>query len=196
VAEHVTGPGAAEPAGRVGIHDLEDMRQARLDQDAIAELIAAAGECVFLFTGVDGWPAGVTMSYLHDDGEFWLAAVTDRQHVKAVERDSRVGMVISNLGTALPGRRMVRIKGRATLHRDRATLDRVLPQLAATLAPSGAVALHRLLDSPKRVLIRVEALAYPQTHDSRKIAGDGRGGVGPRGRTATTNADSGTEGPR
>jgi general stress protein 26 len=165
-----------EPAPRVGTRDLEDMRQARLDQDGIDELIGAASECVFVFTAADGWPAGVTMSYLYDDGVFWLAAVTDRQHVKAVERDARVGMVISNLGTALPGRRMVRIKGHATLHRDRATLDRVLPRLATSLAPAGAEALHRLLDSPKRVLIRVEPLAYPQTHDSRKVAGDGRGG--------------------
>jgi len=168
-----TGSGAGE---QVGIRDLEDMRQAQLDRDGIAELIAAAAECVFLFTATDGWPAGVTMSYLYDDGVFWLSAVTARQHVKAVERDPRVGMVISNLGTALPGRRMVRIKGRATVHRDRATLDHVLPRLAAHLAPAGADALRRLMDSPKRVLIRVEPLAYPQTHDSRKIAGDGRGG--------------------
>lgn len=168
---------AGESAARVGTRDLEDMRQARLDQDGIEELIGAAGECVFVFATADGWPAGVTMSYLHEDGVFWLAAVTDRQHARAVERDSRVGMVISNRGTGLPGRRMVRIKGRATLHRDRATLDRVLPRLAATLAPAGAEALQQLLDSPNRVLIRVQAISYPQSHDSRKVAGDGRGGT-------------------
>ncbi|SFN25334.1 Pyridoxamine 5'-phosphate oxidase [Pseudonocardia ammonioxydans] len=173
----MTGPGTGEPAAHVGTRDLEDMRQARADQDAIDELVAAAGECVFLFTAADGWLAGVTMSYLHEDGVFWLAAVTDRQHARAVERDSRVGMVISNRGTDLPGRRMVRIKGRATLHRDRATLDRMLPRLAATLAPAGAEQLHRLLDSPKRVLIRVQTLSYPQSHDSRNVAGDGRGGT-------------------
>lgn len=162
---------------RVGTRDLEDMRQARLDQGGIEELIGAAGECVFLFADADGWPAGVTMSYVHADGVFWLAAVTGRRHARAVERDSRVGMVISNRGTGLPGRRMVRIKGRATVHRDRATLDLVLPRLAAALAPAGADTLHHLLDSPNRILIRVQTLSYPQSHDSRKVAGDGRGGA-------------------
>lgn len=161
---------------RVGTQDLEDMRQARLDDAGLVELLTAARECTFLFADADGWPAGVTMSHLYADGAFWLTAVTGRAHVTAVERDPRVGLVISNAGTDLPGRRMVRIRGRATVHRDRETLDRVLPRLAAHLAPHGQDRMLRLLDSPRRVLLRVELVSIPQSHDSRKVAGDGRGG--------------------
>jgi len=115
------------------------------------------------------------MSHLVHDGAFWLTAVAGRAHVRAIERDERVGLVISNLGTELPGRRMVRVRGRAAVLRDRATFDAVLPLIAARLQPSAPEQLVRLLDSPRRVLIRVEPVGYPQSHDSRKVAGDGRG---------------------
>ncbi|RTL67498.1 MAG: pyridoxamine 5'-phosphate oxidase family protein [Pseudonocardiaceae bacterium] len=155
------------------------MRQARLPDSGLAELATVARECTFLFTDADGWPAGVTMSHLYADDGFWLTALTGRAHVAAVERDPRVGMVISNAGTDLPGRRMVRIKGHATVHRDRETLDRVLPMLAARLAPTGQERLLTLLDSPRRVVVRVEIVGMPQSHDSRRVAGDGRGSPGP-----------------
>lgn len=164
------------PMDRVGERDLERMDLARLEGDDIHELVTMASECTFLFTDADGWPAGVTMSYLYLDGIFWLTAVTARQHVRAVERDTRVGMVISNSGTALAGRRMVRMRGLATLHRDRTTLDAILPLISAKLSPSNAERFQQLLDSPNRVLIRVEPVAFPKTHDSRKVGGDGRGG--------------------
>ncbi|MFC5952439.1 pyridoxamine 5'-phosphate oxidase family protein [Pseudonocardia lutea] len=161
---------------RVGERDLEGMDQAGLAAADRAELVEAARECTFLFTDDEGWPAGVTMSHLFHEGVFWLTAVRGRAHVTAAERNPRVGLVISNLGTGLPGRRMVRIRGRATVHRDRPTLDAVLPLLARRLQPRDPDRMLRLLDSPRRVLIRVEPVSYPQTHDSRRIAGDGRGG--------------------
>lgn len=171
-----TGSGPEGP--RVGQRDLEDMRQARLDAADLAELADAARECTLVFTGADGWPGGVTMSHLFHDGRFWLTAVRGRAHVRAVQRDERVGLVLSNLGTDLPGRRMVRIKGRGRVLDDRASLDAVLPLISARLQPGGPERMLRLLDSPGRVLIRVDPLGCPQSHDSRKVAGDGRGGPG------------------
>lgn len=160
----------------VGENDLERMDQARLDMAARRELFETARECTFLFLDAEGWPGGVTMSHLFHDEVFWLTAVSGRAHVVGAESDPRVGLVISSLGTDLPGRRMVRVRGRATVHRDRATLDAVLPLFSARLQPAAPDRIHRLLNSANRVLIRVEPLSYPQTHDSRKISGDGRGG--------------------
>lgn len=156
------------------------MGQARLDRHDIAELVAVAQECTFVFTEADGWPAGVAMSHLFHEGAIWLTSVLGRQHVRAVERDPRVGIVVSNLGTHLPGRRMVRVKGRVELFRDRRTKDAILPLISARLQPADPSKMLRLLDSPKRVLLRVEPLAFPQSHDSRKVAGDGRGGPAAR----------------
>lgn len=161
---------------RVGTTDLEGMEQARLESGDIGELLRAARECTFVFTTGDGWPAGVTMSHLFHEGVFWLTSVSGRQHVKAAQRDPRVGLVISNLGTALPGRRMVRVKGRATVFHDRATKDLILPILSERLQPADPPKMLRLLDSPNRVLLRVDPVSFPQSHDSRKVAGDGRGG--------------------
>lgn len=164
-------------AARVGERDLEGMDQARLDDGGVAELCTAARECTFVFTGPDGWPAGVTMSHLYADGLFWFTSVEGRAQVRAVRRDERVGLVLSSAGTGLAGRRMVRVKGRARVLDDAATRAAMLPALAAHLAPAGTDRLLALLDSPNRVLIRVEPVAFPQSHDSRRIAGDGRGGA-------------------
>ena len=162
--------------GRVGEHDLERMDQARLGSDLVAELCTTARECTFLFTADDGWPAGVTMSHLYTDGVFWLTSVHGRAQVRAVQADPRVGLVISSLGTGLAGRRMVRVKGLAQLFDDAETRERMLPPISEHLAPDGAQRLRALLDSPGRVLIRVRPVGFPQSHDSRRIAGDGRGG--------------------
>ena len=161
---------------RVGDRDLERMDQARLAAADREQLFRAARECTFVFVDEAGWPAGVTMSHLFHDGVFWLTAVEGRAHVTAARTDPRVGLVISNLGTDLPGRRMVRVRGHATVHDDRPTLDTIQPLLAARLAPGDPGRLLRLLDSPRRVVIAVQPRGYPQTHDSRKITGDGRGG--------------------
>ncbi|WP_218614458.1 pyridoxamine 5'-phosphate oxidase family protein [Pseudonocardia sp. KRD291] len=162
---------------RVGEQDLERMEQARLDDDLIAELATTARECTFLFTASDGWPAGVTMSHLYADGVFWLTSVGTRAQVRAARRDPRVGLVISSLGTGLDGRRMVRVKGHAQVLDDPGTRARMLPRISEHLAPGGAERLRGLLDSPDRVLIRVEPVSFPQTHDSRRVSGDGRGGA-------------------
>nr|WP_238424065.1 hypothetical protein [Rhodococcus ruber] len=42
----------------VGIDDNEDLRTLRVDEDGIAELVAAQTECTFAFTTAAGWPAG------------------------------------------------------------------------------------------------------------------------------------------
>ena len=107
---------------------------------------------------------------------FWLTSVRGRAQVRAVERDERVGLVVSSAGSGLPGRRMVRVRGRAALLDDRATRDAILPLISARLQPAAPERLLALLDSPRRVLIRVDPVGYPQSHDSRRVAGDGRGG--------------------
>lgn len=161
---------------RVGERDLEDMTRARLDPGDLAELADAAPECTLVFSDDDGWPAGVTMSHLFHEGRFWLTSVRGRAQVRAVERDERVGLVLSSAGSGLPGRRMVRARGRAVLLDDRATRDAMLPLFCARLQPAAPERMLALLDSPRRVLIRIDPVGYPQSHDSRRVAGDGRGG--------------------
>jgi nitroimidazol reductase NimA-like FMN-containing flavoprotein (pyridoxamine 5'-phosphate oxidase superfamily) len=162
--------------GRLGIDDLEDLRAARLTGDNIDELLNTATECTLIFGGPDGWPQGVVVSYVRVGDAYWFTAVEQRQHIRGIRNDPRVSLVITSAGTALEGRRMVAIKGEATVHDDRTTLERMLPLIARRLAPGDPDQMVRLLDSDHRVAVEVRPAMVSATHDSRRIAGDGRGG--------------------
>lgn len=162
--------------GRIGIDDLEDLRSLRLDEDGRAELFEAATECTFVFSGAEGWPSGVVMSFLYADGAFWLTATSGRPHARALAAEPRVTLVVTSAGTTLPGRRMVAVRGRASVLDDDATKAWFLPRFAARMAPGDRDSFVRLLDSPKRVVFRVQPVSIAASHDSRQMPGDGRGG--------------------
>jgi general stress protein 26 len=160
----------------VGVDDNEDLTSLRVDAQTQHQLLAAQGECTFAFATEEGWPAGVVMSYLYRDGVFWLTAATGRSHVRAAQRDSRVTLVISNAGTDLPGRRMLAVRGRATVHTDAGTKQWFYPAFAQRHAPDHPEAFQQLLDSPNRVVLEVRPVRIAVSHDSTKMPGDGRGG--------------------
>lgn len=162
--------------GEVGIDDLEDLRTLGLECDDRQALIDAQTECTFIFGSSAGWPSGVVMSFLHHAGVFWLTAVEDRAHARALRRDPRVTLVVSNAGTSLPGRRMIAVRGVATVHRDVATKQWFFDRFCERFAPDDPATFRQLLDSPQRVVFQVRPVAIPVSHDSRKLGGDGRGG--------------------
>jgi general stress protein 26 len=164
---------------KTGVDNIEDLRGLGLGKDGQAELIKTQSECTFVFTNEDGWASGVVMSYIKFEGSFWVTAVEGRGHVRGVERDPRVSMVISNAGTALPGRRMLSMRGTAIIHRDPATKARFLEAFAARHQPEDPESFVRLLDSSNRVVIQVHPTAVAVSHDSTKMPGNGRGGSAP-----------------
>jgi general stress protein 26 len=166
--------------GRIGIDDLEDLHGLRLTGDDRDELLAVATECTFVFAGPDGWPCGVVMSFLFEEGKFWLTAVRGRAHAEALATDPRVSVVVTNQGTGLPGRRMVSVRGTAVVRDARGTKDWFLPRFAAKLKARDPAEFIRLLDSPNRVVFEVTPTAVAASHDSRKMPGDGRGGEADR----------------
>jgi general stress protein 26 len=156
------------------VDDLESMKGARLAAADRDELLAAQRECTFVFSGPDGWPSGVVMNFLHRDGRLWLTAVEGRPHVTALAAEPRVSVVVSGAGTDLPGRRMVALRGLATMHRDRETLDHWLDEFAAAWRSGGQAEFRRLLDSPNRVVIEVADLRVAVSHDHRRIGAGSR----------------------
>jgi hypothetical protein len=164
---------------QVGVDDLEKLQSLKLDTASQTELVNTASECTFIFNSASGWPGGVVMSFLFHEGRYWLTAVADRTHARAVVSDPRVTLVISNAGTRLPGRRMLSIRGIAFLHRDEETKAWFYPAFTRKLAPNDPQAFQRLLDSPNRVIVEVRPVAVAVSHDSRKLPGDGRGGPAP-----------------
>jgi general stress protein 26 len=160
------------------VDDLEKLQSLRLEPEARTELLETQTECTFIFAseGAGGWSSGVVVSFLHHDGVYWITAAADRRHVTSLAKDPRVSIVVTNLGTALPGRQMLSVRGIAIVHRDAATREWFLPRFAARLGAADPAAFMRLLDSPNRVVIEVRPTAVAVSHDSRKLPGDGRGG--------------------
>ena len=165
------------PGERPGERHIEDLAAARLGVAEQRQLWDAQTECVLTFLQ-DGLPTGVVMSFQVDEaGHFWFATVEGRRQVRGVDSDPRVAVVVSSTGTDLPGRRMVALRGEAVVHRDReVVMDRVR-RLAPRLAPADPDAFVRLLDSPNRVVIEVVPTRVTASHDSTRLAGDGRGGA-------------------
>lgn len=161
--------------GRLGIDDLESLKGTHLDKADQAELLAAQTECTFVFASDRGWPSGVVMSFIVVNGTFWLTAVEGRGHVRALAADQRVSIVVSSAGSGLAGRRMLSVRGVATVHRDEKTKAWFLDQFTSRLQPEDPVSFRRLLDSPNRVVFEVRPTAVAVSHDQRKIAGNGRG---------------------
>lgn len=161
-----------------GTTDIEKLSGARLTSDARAALLAEQTECTFGFLGEGGGPEAVILSFVIDDGTFWITSVAGRVQVRGVERDPRVSIVVSGTGTAAAGRQMLAFTGTATLHRDLTGLDDKLDLLASRLAPAHPEKFIALLTSPGRLLIEVTPTTVTASHDSRRLAGDGRGGPG------------------
>ncbi|HEX2072325.1 MAG TPA: pyridoxamine 5'-phosphate oxidase family protein [Geodermatophilus sp.] len=174
----------APPAGdgtspRVGVRDIENLRGTGLAAPDQEDLYAAQTECTVSYLSRAGWPKAVVMSFLRRDGRFWLTAVAGRDHLESLRQDPRLTLVVDNRGTGLPGRRMVAVQGTVEVHEDRATKDWFYPAFAERMAPGDPAAFVRLLDSPRRAVLEVTPTGRQVSHDSRKIAGNGRGG--PRG---------------
>lgn len=168
-------PPESATSARPGEDDIENLSVARLDLADQRELWEAQTECVLTFLQ-GGEPTGVVMSYLVDeDGIFWFATVEGRRQVRGVEEDPRVAVVVSSTGTDLPGRRMVSLRARARVHRDRAVVLDLVTRLAPRLAPQDPQAFIKLLDSENRVVLEVRPTRVTASHDSRRLAGDGRG---------------------
>lgn len=139
--------------------DYEDVTRYPLDGDDEAALLATQRECTFVWSNREGWPVGVTMSFVFTDGRFWLTASGQRARVAAVRRDERVAIVVSSAGTALPANRTVTYTGRCRVHEDAATRAWFYPVLADALHPDDAeraAVFAGFLDSPRRVVLEVE----------------------------------------
>jgi len=141
-------------------------------EDADEEvLLEAQNECTFMWSNKEGWPVGVIMSYVYDDGCFWLSVSSLRVRVKAVERDPRVAISITSKGTGIPSLSLP-YKGTCEVLSDRETIDWFLPALAERLRPGDPEAQKlfvKLNDTPQRRVLKVtpvQRIGY----DGRKMA--------------------------
>ncbi len=139
--------------------NYEDVTVYGLDDDTEERLLLEHNECTFIWSNKEGWPVGVIMSYVWRDGCFWLTASSQRARIAAVRRDPRVCVVVTSTGSPLPRNKTVTWKGLCTLHDDQATKDWFYPALSTAINPLDPVraeAFQSFLDSPRRVILKVE----------------------------------------
>jgi general stress protein 26 len=152
--------GMSEQTDDAGYTDsYEDVSAFTLAPDRESTLLATQTECTFMWTTSTGDPVGVIMNFVHHDGAFWLTCTRRRKRVPAIEARPRVAVSISSRGTDIGVSQAVTYKGVASVLDDRATLDWFYPVLAAKVRPGDPAAqaafVHHL-DSPGRVVIRIE----------------------------------------
>jgi hypothetical protein len=137
----------------------EDVSTFTLSDDRERTLLATQTECTFMWTTATGDPVGVIMNFVHHDDAFWLTCTRRRKRVPAVEARPRVAVAISSRGTDIGISQAVTYKGTATVLDDADTLRWFSPVLAAKVRPGdpqAQAAFVRHLDSPGRVVIRIE----------------------------------------
>lgn len=136
----------------------EDVTSYTLDSEDELELLNAQTECTLIWAGKEGWPMGVIVNFIHRDGRFWLTASEERPRIASIRKDPRVSIAVTSKGSAVKERRSITYKCNAVVHRDRETLDWVLPEFADAMRPGEpdkAEAFRAMLDSPDRVVLEL-----------------------------------------
>ena len=138
--------------------NYEDVRSYNLDEDVLEQLLDEQTELNFMWGTKDHWPVGVFMSFVWQDGRFWLTMTTQRARMRAIQRDPRVSVAVSSVGTSLGRQRSATAKGVVHIHDDEETKAWFYPALAKRVMPNIAAvqrAFVALLDSERRVVLEV-----------------------------------------
>jgi len=155
-------PDAPENYEKVSIYPV--------DPDVRERLLATQVECVFNWSTRDGWPMGVIMSCLWQDGRMWLTSGAQRHRISAIRRDPRCSVVVTSTGTDVGPGKTVTIKGRCVVHEDDETKAWFYPAFSSHLSPDpeSAENFRKRLDSPLRVILEVIPEKYI-TYDGIKM---------------------------
>ena len=139
------------------VENYDDVTMYGLSAEKQEALLLKQNELTFIWTNKDGHGMGVTMSYIWSKGRIWCTATEQRARMKALARDPRCSVVISNAGTGSDISQSITFKGHAVLHKDQETKDWFYPDFARhsnnpAPTPEAFVA---FLDTPARIIIEV-----------------------------------------
>lgn len=147
------------------VHDHEMVSIYPFSDEEIDHLMNSTLECVLMWGTKDHWPVGVIHSFVWHDGKVWITFAKHRHRTTAIKRDNRVCVNVSSVGS--PDKECpagsIAIKGHATFHDDRETLEWFYRALSDKLNPGnkqGSDFFYGVLDSPLRTLISVDPEKY------------------------------------
>jgi general stress protein 26 len=163
-------------------HDHEIVSIYPFSDAETEQLMTHSNECVLMWATKDGWPVGVTHSFVWRDNKIWITFAAHRHRAAAIRRDNRVSVCVSSAGyppgaaATLP-RGAITFKGHAQLFDDQASKDWFYPALSKKLNPTNAAGedfFNKLLDSPLRVVLEVtpeKKIMYNAALAARHMAG-------------------------
>lgn len=144
-------------------HDHEIVSIYPFTDEEVDQLMTHSGECVLMWATKDGWPVGVTHSFVWHEGKIWLTFAEHRHRTAAIRRDNRVSVNVSSMGyprgsqEGLPGG-AITFKGMGEFFQDDATKKWLYTALSQKLSPEnkrGEEAFYNFLDSPLRIILAV-----------------------------------------
>ena len=145
-------------------HDHEIVSIYPFTDEETDALMRNSVECVLMWATKDGWPVGVTHSFVWHDGKIWITFASHRHRAAAIKRDPRVSVVVSSAGyppsaplDELP-RGAITFKGKGQFFDDDKTKHWFYTALSQKLNPNnpdGEKFFYGLLDSPLRTVLAV-----------------------------------------
>ena len=121
-------------------HDHEIVSIYPFSDAEIDQLMANSNECVLMWATKDGWPVGVTHSFVWRDGKIWITFAAHRHRAAAIRRDNRVSVCVSSAGyppnaASSLARGAITFKGTAEIFEDETTKGWFYPALSKKLNP-------------------------------------------------------------
>lgn len=163
-------------------HDHEMVSIYPFTEEEVDLLMDNSNECVLMWATKDGWPVGVTHTFLWHDGKIWLTFASHRHRAEAIRRDPRVSVNVSSAGySPRPGKGLpfgaITFKGRGEFFEDEETKAWFYPALSKKLSPkneSAAKFFTGFLDSPLRTILAVtpeKRIMYNSGKADQHVAG-------------------------
>lgn len=163
-------------------HDHEIVSIYPFNEGEVDRLMNNSNECVLMWATQDGWPVGVTHTFLWHDDKIWLTFASHRHRAEAIRRDPRVSVNVSSAGYPrrsakdLPSG-AITFKGRGEFFEDDKTKGWFYPALSRKLSPTNEGAANfftGFLDSPLRTILAVtpeKRIMYNSGKADRHVAG-------------------------
>ena len=141
------------------IKDYEDLTGMQLTEAELEELVSAGGECIFNWTTKDGFPVGVVVAYIWQDGKFWTTCAERRKRVPALRARPQSGIVINRGGktASYRGNSIVHTNADPDFVEIKTWFYRQLSGVDLDPHDEYRRAFAEFLDSPHRVIIETEA---------------------------------------
>ena len=104
-----------------------------LTPELTEQILETQRECTVIWNTRDGNSAATIVSFLWHGGSVWIGSPRQLPRTAAIRRNPNLCIVVSVLGTGLGRDRCISIRGKCTIHDDRAVHEEMAPLLMRKL---------------------------------------------------------------